>query len=172
MKRIPILPSNYDYNLVLDIREIAVSPERVETQKYSETKEIQDGMKYVLDQNGNVKKDSLGNDIKEPNMVKISADVTESIQHKSAVVAGSIDYLDLRTNQLMKTEKISVEAVFEHFSAVASGNEEALSDETYQKVGRRPVPFPSNEEMMMDAAQNLKDHAKTIIYRNRDLLVQ
>ncbi len=162
----------YDYNLVLNIREIAVSPEQVETRKYTETKEIQDGMKYVLDQNGNVKKDSLGNDIKEPNMVTIAADVTESIQRKSALVGGSLDYIDRRTNQLVKTEQISVEAVFEHFSAVAAGNEEALSDETFQKVGSRPAPFPSNEAMLMDAAEHLKDRAKAIIYRNRDLLSQ
>lgn len=161
---------SYDYNLVLNIREIAVSPERVETRKYRETKEIQDGMRYVLDENGNVKKDSLGNDIRVPNMVTVSADVTESIQRKSALVGGSLEYIDLRTNQLVRTEKIAVEAIFEHFSAVVSGNREALSEETRRKVGSRPISFPSNKSMLMDAAQKLKERTKDIIYRNRNWL--
>jgi hypothetical protein len=160
----------YDYNIVLDIQEIAVSPEQVETRKYTEQREIQDGMKYVLDENGNVKKDSEGNDIREPNIVTVSADVTESIQRKSALVGGAIDYIDLQTNQLVTTEKISVEALLERFSALASGNKAALSEETRKKIGSRPAPFPSNEAMLMDAALKLKDHAKSIIYRNRDLL--
>lgn len=160
----------YDYSIVLNIQGIEVSPEQMKTKKYTETKKIQDGMKYVLDENGNVKKDSLGNDIKMPNMVTIAADVTESVQRKKALVGGSIDYIDLRTKQLMKTEKIAVEAVFEYYSAVATGNPKALSEETSQKVGRRPAPFPSNEAMLIDAAQNLKERAKTIIYRNRNVL--
>lgn len=160
----------YDYDLVLNIREIAVSPERIETNKYTESREVQDGMRYVLDRNGNVKKDSLGNDIRVPNMVTVSAEVTESIQRKSALVGGSLEYIDLRTNQLVKTEKIAVEAVFEHFSAVASGNIEALSEDTKEKIGSRPVPFPSNEAMLMDAARNLKERTKDIIRRNRDWL--
>lgn len=160
----------YDYYVVVNIRQIDVSPESVREQTYTESKEIQDGMKYVLDENGNVKKDSLGNDIRVPNMVTISAEVKESIQHKEAVVAGSIDYVDLSTEQLMETEKISVTAVFEHFSAVVSGDKRALSEKSKEKVGSRPIPFPPDGAILMDAADLLKDRAKAIIYQNRDLL--
>ncbi|HEX6981595.1 MAG TPA: hypothetical protein VF181_02435 [Balneolaceae bacterium] len=160
----------YDYAVIVNIREIQISPATIEKRSYTETKEIQDGMKYVFDANGNVKKDSLGNDIKVPNMLTVSAEVTESIQHKAAQVGGSIDYINLNTNQLVKTDNISVNAVFEHFSAVASGYEEALSDESLQKIASRPLPFPSDEMMLMDAAQLLKDRAKAIIYQNRELL--
>lgn len=160
----------YDYAVIINIRDIQISPATIEKKHYTETKEIQDGMKYVLDANGNVKKDSLGNDIKVPNMLTVSAKVTESVQHKAARVSGTIDYLNLSTEQLVKTDNISVNAVFEHFSAVASGYEEALSDESLQKISNRPVPFPSNEMMLMDAARLLKDRAKAIIYQNRNLL--
>ncbi len=161
---------SYDYYVVINLRQIDVSPESVNQETYTETKEIQDGMRYVLDEDGNVKKDSLGNDIRVPNMVRISAELEESIQHKEAIVGGSIDYVDLRTDQLMETEQISVNAVFEHFSAVVSGDKRALSEESKEKVGSRPVPFPTNEMMLMDAANLLKDRAKAIIYQKRDLL--
>lgn len=106
---------DYDYFIVLDIKEIAVSPERVDRTTKTESVEIQDGMKYVLDERGNVKKDSLGNDIREPNMITVTAEVTEARQWKEGIVAGSIDYIDLRTDQLVKTENISVTTLFEHF---------------------------------------------------------
>lgn len=160
---------SYDYYIVLDLNQIHVSPESVDKESYTETKEIQDGMKYVFDENGNVKKDSTGNDIKVPNMINVSAEVTETIQHKHAYISGSLDYIDLNSDQLIKTEKISVEALFEHFSAVASGNEKALSEETEEKLQSRPVPFPSDEVLLMDAASLLKEQSKNIIYRNRNI---
>lgn len=160
---------SYDYYILLDLKQIRISPESVDKNTYTETKEIQDGMKYVLDENGNVKKDSTGNDIKVPNMVSVSAEVTESRQHKHGYISGSLDYIDLNTDQLIKTEDISVEAVFEHYSATAAGNEEALSDGTKEKLKKRPVPFPSNEVLLMDAASLLKDRSKVIIYRNRNI---
>ena len=159
----------YDYYVVLDIKRIRMSPESVDKNTFTEKKEIQDGMKYVFDANGNVKKDSAGNDIRVPNMVTVSATVTEMRQHKHGYISGSLDYLDLNSDQLLKTEDISVEALFEHFSAVASGNEKALSEESRNKLQNRPVPFPSDEVLLMDAASLLKDRSKAIIYANRNI---
>ena len=164
--------ARYDYYVVINIKDINISPESVEKSTYTDKKEIQDGMKYVLDENGNVKKDSLGNDIKEPNIVEASAKVQEAAQHKNAQVGGSIDYIDLRSNQLIKTDNITANAVFEHYSATFSGNEKALSKASRKKIGSRPLPFPSSEAMLMDAAGLLKDRAKSIMYNNRKLLAQ
>lgn len=160
----------YDYYIILNINTIEVSPESVDREKYTESAEVQDGMKYVYDEDGNVKKDSLGNDIKVPNMVTVSAEIVETLQHKEAIVGGSIDYLDLRSDQLVKTENVSVTAVFEHYSAVYNGDKRALSDETQKRVGGKPVPFPPDETMLIDAATLLKDRSKAIIYNNRSLL--
>lgn len=160
----------YDYYVVINIKHIDVSPETIEKRSYTDSKEIQDGMKYVLDANGNVAKDSLGNDIKEPNMVTVAAEVREAIQHKNARVSGSIDYVDLRTNQLTKTSNLTANAIFEHYSASFSGNKDALSEDSRKKIGDRPIPFPSNEQMLMNAAELLKERAKKIMYQNRDLL--
>ena len=160
----------YDYFVVLNIQNIAVSPERIDREKYTDSKEIQDGTKYVLDERGNVKKDSLGNDIREPNMITVEAEVTQARQWKEGIVGGTIDYVDLRTDQLVKTEAISVTALFEHFSATYAGDERALSDESKKKLGDDRVPFPPSEVMLMDAADLLKNRTKEIMYKNRGLL--
>ncbi len=160
----------YDYFIVLDIKDIAVSPERIDRETYKESAEVQDGTKYILDERGNVKKDSLGNDMREPNIITVTADITKARQWKEAFVGGSIDYIDLRTDQLVKTESISVTALFEHFSATFSGNNRALSNESKKLIDGEIVVFPSDEIMFMDSATLLKEKAKEIMYRNRGLL--
>jgi tetratricopeptide (TPR) repeat protein len=161
---------DYDYFVALNINRITMSPEGLEREKYSETTEIQDGTRYVLDDRGNVMKDSLGNDIKVPNMVNVTADIQTQRQFKEATVGGSLDYVDLRTEQLVKSENIGVTAVFEHISGSYTGDERALSQESKEVIERNAVPFPDDEFMLMDAATLLKERAKDIMYRNRELL--
>ncbi|MFO7800036.1 hypothetical protein [Rhodohalobacter sp.] len=160
----------YDYFLVLNITEIAYSPETVERRIYSESREIQDGLRYELDEDGNVKKDSTGTDIQVPNMITVTAEITESEQKKTAFVAGSLDIYDLRSDQLLRTESASVEAVFQHRYGEFSGNRKALSEETEKIIGGSAVQFPGNEQMLMDATDLLKNRSKTVISRNRRLL--
>ena len=160
----------YDYFVALNINRITMSPEGLEREKYSETTEIQDGTRYVLDDRGNVMKDSLGNDIKVPNMVNVTAEIQTQRQFKEATVGGSLDYVDLRTEQLVKSENIGVTAVFEHLSGSYTGDERALSQDSKEVIERNAVPFPDDEFMLMDAATLLKERAKDIMYRNRELL--
>jgi tetratricopeptide (TPR) repeat protein len=160
----------YDYFVALNINRISMSPEGLEREKYSETTEIQDGTRYVLDDRGNVMKDSLGNDIKVPNMVNVTAEIQTQRQFKEAMVGGSLDYVDLRTEQLVRSENISVTAVFEHISGSFTGDERALSQDSKDIIERNSVPFPNDEFMLMDAAALLKEKAKDIMYRNRELL--
>ncbi|HKK24913.1 MAG TPA: hypothetical protein VJ941_04760 [Gracilimonas sp.] len=161
---------DYDYFVALNINRITLSPEGLEREKYSETTEIQDGTRYVLDDRGNVMKDSLGNDIKVPNMVNVTADIQTQRQFKEATVGGSLDYVDLRTEQLVRSENIGVTAVFEHISGSYTGDERALSQDSKEVIARNAVPFPDDEFMLMDAATLLKERAKDIMYRNRELL--
>lgn len=161
---------DYDYFLVLNIKDIEISPETVDRSSYTESKEIQDGTRYDLDDNGNVRKDSLGNDIRVPNLVTVSAEITETVQTKSALVGGSLDIFEIATDQLIKTDNIAVEAVFEHFSAEYSGSSDALSEESLQNIEQRMIPFPGTEAMLLDAAALLKEQSKTIIARNRRML--
>ncbi len=161
---------DYDYFLVLNITEIAFSPETINNNSYSVSQEIQDGMRYELDTNGNVKKDSLGNDIRVPNMVTVSAEITESVQRKAALVAGSLDFYDTHTDQLIRTDNLSVEALFEHKYGRYSGDQRALTPEVQGIVSGERAPFPSNEAMMMDATELLKDRSEAIIRANRRVL--
>jgi len=161
---------DYDYFLVLNLTEIAFSPETMNNNTRGVSQEIQDGMRYDLDENGNVRKDSLGNDIRVPNMVTVSAQITETVQRKAALVAGALDFYETESDQLIRTDNLSVEAIFEHKFAQYSGDRRALSEEMQRMVRGERVPFPSNEAMMMDATQLLKEKSKAIIRANRRVL--
>ncbi|MEP1306344.1 MAG: hypothetical protein ABJK11_12210 [Balneola sp.] len=161
---------DYDYFVVVNIRDIIVSPEQITKEKYTDSKEIQDGTKYVLDENGNVKKDSLGNDIREPNFITVEAEITETRQYKEGIVGGIVEYINVNSDQLEKREDISVTAFFEHFSANYSGDKRALSKESKERVEVNQLAFPSSESLLMDAAELLKDKTKGIMYKNRGLL--
>ena len=55
---------NYDVLVYISLKIIDVSPELVKEKDYIEKKKVEDGFDYALDQNGNVMKDTAGNDIK------------------------------------------------------------------------------------------------------------
>ena len=161
---------DYDYVIVVNMKNINVSPEAVKETNYTETKVVKDGFKYALDANGNVKKDSLGNDIKIPKTKTISCNVIETYQNKKAIIAGTLDYINNTNGQLMKTDPIASENFFEYRSSAAIGDIEALKPETKAKLGNHPVPFPSGFEMLLQAGQVLKGMVKDIIYKNRNIL--
>lgn len=160
----------YDYKVVMNITDIQVSPGVVQERQYVDDREIEDGFDYVLDENGNVKKDTSGNDIKVPRNVVIRAEVLETYQNKVANVSGRIEYIDLKRNQMINTDRIAVEAVFENYAATFRGDDRALSQQSRQRIGNRPLPFPENEDLLFTAAEQLKPVIKEKIARARIII--
>ncbi|MBN4061851.1 MAG: hypothetical protein COA57_09970 [Flavobacteriales bacterium] len=160
----------YDYTILVNMKVIDVSPQNVKEKHYEESKKIRDGWEYELDENGNVKKDSLGNDIKKPKFRTLTCKVIESQQTKAATIRGSLDFLNNRNGQLLKTAPIAADAFFEHISAKPLGDLRALSPETHQKTKNHPVPFPADGALILQAGTTLKKMVKGIIWENKGLL--
>ncbi len=163
---------DYDYHVILNLQSIYVSPEEVGTRDYSESVEVQDGWQYVYDANGNVMKDSIGNDLEVPKYVRVSAYITEFHMLKKAIVGGSIDYYNLKNDQLIKTDPISSEWIFDHLYADVKGDVRAMSRKTKELSRIRPLPFPGDLEMIFENTQHIKSQTKDILRRNRKLLEQ
>jgi hypothetical protein len=159
----------YDYSIQLNILNILVSPESIKEIQYTETKEIQDGFQYVLDERGNVRKDSLGNDIKVPKMKIITCNLIETQQKKSARITGRIDVINNQTKQLVKSDPVISDFFFDHVSLVPVGDINALSDETRKKIGNKPMPFPSDPDIILQTGHILKGMTKNILLSNRGL---
>ncbi|WP_116105503.1 hypothetical protein [Lewinella sp. IMCC34191] len=161
---------DYDYRADLLIRNIDVSPERVSERTYTDEREVTDGEEYVLDENGNVAKDSLGNDIKQPRQVIIKAQVVEVLQQKTAIVSGSMRLIDLRQGRVVDEEDLTAEAIFENYASTFIGDKRALSSQSRSRIGNRPRQFPSDEELVLDAAEVLKPILQQRLVDSRKLI--
>ncbi len=161
---------SYDYTVRMRLTDIDVSPEMVKEREYVDDKTIEDGFEYVLDKNGNVAKDSSGNDIKVPKKVLIKARVFETYQRKAAHVGGILEFYDNREREIIYTDPIAVDAIFENYAATFDGDRRALTEESKRKIGNRPVPFPTSEHLILQAADLLKPVVKDKIARSRIMI--
>lgn len=161
---------HYDYKAIFKIQNIDISPERVSERAYSDEKKIQDGWDYVLDKRGNVMKDTLGNDIKNPRMVVIRAEVLEVFQSKAARITGAIEVRDTRSDDLLETCEVGTEVIFENYASTFRGDERALTQDSKNRIGNRPMPFPRDEDMLVQAAERLKPEVKSELRHSRSIL--
>ena len=146
----------YDYSTIIKLKRIEVSPEQVQQKDRIETKEIEDGWEYVLDDNGNVVKDSEGNDIKIPKKRTITCTLIESHQYKAAKLEGEIELVQTNPRKVIKQVPIGAESIFEHISARAIGDVNALSDESKELLKNTAVSFPRDLDLIIDGVETLK----------------
>ena len=158
---------SYDYALSLNFRNIAISPEQVKEKEFSKEKQILDGKKPLLNNQGQVVKDSLGNTIMVDKYKTIRINIYEFRQFKSAQVTAKVDYINLNNNQLIETFPLASEFIFEHVYAKYNGDRRACDDDYLNYFNQKAIPFPSNEQMVYDTGNDLKNKLKDIITRNK-----
>ncbi len=162
-----ITDQEYDYVMEVAFQDINISPEQINERQIIKEKQIKDGFKYARDQNGNVVKDSLGNKIKIDNFKTVKADFYQFTQFKSAQVTGVVSFTDLRKQQQINQYPLASEFVFEHVYANYDGDKRALDNDLISLLQLARVPFPSNEQMVYDAGEDLKNNLKNILQRQR-----
>lgn len=162
----PVENINYDFAMELDFNQINISPERVNERQLIQEKVIKDGFKYVLDANGNVAKDSLGNDIKVDKFKTVTCNFYEFTQLKTAQIGANVKFKDLKSGQTINSYPLSSEFIFEHIYANVDGDRRALDNNLVALLDLAAVPFPSNEQMVYDAGEDLKARLKSIVSRH------
>jgi hypothetical protein len=162
--------ADYDYKVVCRVQHMIVGPEQQNEKSYTDSKQVQDGWEYILDSRGNVKKDSLGNDMKKPKMKTISCVVKEVHQFKQATMDGVLEYYSTNSNMLIKTMPVKGDGVFENTFAIAVGDQSALTKDSKLKLDRKPMPFPTNAELMLQAGATFKTVLHKAMMDNRSLV--
>tara|TARA_R110000796_G_scaffold252619_2_gene388816 strand:- start:60683 stop:61867 length:1185 start_codon:yes stop_codon:yes gene_type:complete len=157
----------YDYEMNVVFRDINITPEQIKEKQISKEKQIKDGFTYALDKNGNQVKDSLGNKIKIDKFKTVKCEFYQFTQFKAAQVTGLVSYTDLRTKQQINSYPLASEFVFEHVYAKYNGDKLALDNDLISLLSLAAVPFPSNEDMVYDAGEDLKAKLKGIITRHQ-----
>lgn len=162
---------DFDYLVQVNLLNIDISPDRVTEKDQHVTREVDDGFQYVLDARGNVMKDSAGNDIKVKKTKTISCSLIESIQEKSVSLRGEVEFMMLNPDRrLLKKEPIGAESRFTFTSARAIGDVKALSEEQLKSIQAKPVPFPTDYEMIGRCTETLSNAVRDVVYRNRHLI--
>jgi len=160
----------FDYMTVVGLTKIEVSPEQTKQRDRTETKEIEDGWDYLLDDNGNVVKDSQGNDIKIPRKRTISCTLIETLQYKVAQLVGDIELIQNNPKKTVKQVPIGAESVFQHVSARAIGDVNALSNESRASLKNKPVQYPRDIDLIVAGSENLKKSIRQGIGNLRSLI--
>lgn len=157
----------YDFAVQLGFREILISPERLHEREIPLEAEVSDGFTYKKDRKGELVLDSLGNKIKVENFVKVKGVLYKTVQTKNLALQGKVDYLDLRNGRLMNSYPLTTEFVFENVFASYEGDKRLLTKEDKLLLQNRFVPFPSNEQMLLDASDDIKSRLGPILKRYR-----
>lgn len=159
---------NIDYNFGIDLffESIEFSPERVSEEEIKLEKEIKDGWEYQKDRNGNFVLDEDGNKIKKDIYITVKATLYQTIQTKSVQVTGNVIYQDFIKSREINHFPLISEFIFENVYGNYRGDKRALSPEDLQITKNKFLYFPSNEQMLFDAGEDIKLQLTEILKEN------
>ncbi len=157
---VPVKGKDYDYTIVYEINDVEISPDLQKEREYEETKEIEESPSKGLSGPVILKESKDGKKLeakKIKTLVTVKARILEVYQHKSAWIRGVVRIYRTKDHSIVFTEPLEAEYVFENYaSKIISGDKRALSEETKKHLGNHPVPFPSDDEFLYDAAGFMK----------------
>lgn len=154
---------NYDYIMDVSLREINISPERVQERQLIKEKSIKDGTEFLKDARGNFILDEDGNKQEVDRFIDVTSDYYEVLQSKAVNIVGQVRYKNKNTGQLVESFPLASEFIFEHYYATYDGDKRALDNVSLGYTRNRVVSFPTNEQMVYDVGEDLKQRLKSII---------
>ncbi len=159
----PVHNLNYEYKINLNFTQIQIGPDQAREKEIIEEKDVQDGYVNKVDANGNVVKDKDGKPIRVARYVKVHSNVHLYQQYKEAMVSGNAEIIDLRTNQRKGNIPLNSKFIFDYRYATYRGDKRAIRQEYIDFLDKRPVAFPTSEQMVYDASQEIKMKFKDIL---------
>lgn len=153
----------YDYEVFARVLSIEVSDNMEKTTKEEFTRKSATEFEYALDQNGNVMKDTAGNDI------KIYKDVTATLvkteKSKTCVIRGEVETISLFGEPRGSLAKVpfSANSQFDNVSYEIIGNPEALTPEQRKLTKNEELPFPTESVLVKQCIENAKPVVRDIV---------
>ena len=156
----------YDYGVRIRFREVVISPEQIKEKEFIKERRIKDGQKKLIDANGKEVLDEKGKVVFVDNWKDVTVKVNEFRQFKSCMITAKVDFSNWTTNQLLQSFPLSSEFIFENVYANYKGDRRAADDSYFPNFDKKTIPFPSNEQMIYDAGEDLKNKLKGILNQN------
>jgi hypothetical protein len=159
--------TQYDYFINVNIKNIVVSPDQTVQRDSVIKRDVEDGFTYVLDNKGNVMRDTLGNDIKLKKYKTLQCAIVESIQSKACRIDGDVEVIQMNPDKVLKKDPIGAQSIFENISSRALGDTQALNPQQLERTKSAPVPFPTDIEMVVRCSETLKMAIRGAFQNNR-----
>lgn len=156
----------YDFGVRIRFREVVISPEQIKEKEFIKERRIKDGQKKLIDANGKEVLDEKGKVVFVDNWKDVTVKVNEFRQFKSCMITAKVDFSNWTTNQLLQSFPLSSEFIFENVYANYKGDRRAADDSYFPNFNKKTIPFPSNEQMIYDAGEDLKNKLKGILNQN------
>ena len=86
-----------------------------------------------------------------------TVEVTDHSQNKTVTVSGALKYYDASGYRSLVSIPFEVKSTFKNDYTTIKGDREACSAETLSRLKSHPVPVPTDESMLIDAAKRLND---------------
>jgi len=157
---------NFDYLIRVNMKSIMVSPDQQVQLDSLIKKSVEDGFDYVKDARGNVMKDTLGNDIKIKKYKTLQCALIQTVQSKECIIEGDVEVLTLNPEKVVKKDPIGADSYFEHISARAIGDVNALSARQKEMINSQPVVYPADIDMVIMCSENLKKAIRGIVHQD------
>lgn len=161
----------YDYFVNVNVRNIAVSPDQSFQKDTVVKREVEDGFVYKLNQKGNVMKDTAGNDIKIKKYKTLQCALIETIQTKACQITGDVEVIQVNPNKILKKDPLGAQSTFEHVSARALGDTQALNAAQIESLKSKAMPFPADIDMVMRCSDALKQAIRGAMQNNRRFIL-
>ncbi len=152
----PVSDKTMDVKAILEIERLDVGPNSEVIEHHHDTKEVKHGWVYQYDSNGNVQKDSLGNDIKLDNMITVTAHTTTLFREKRTAVLAELVFMDLKTGRVLDKQAMNAEVDFTNWSATYTGDKRAFCNHKLHRYANVPQPFPHELDMLAEAITRMK----------------
>lgn len=149
-----------DYRMELHFVAIHFSPEKVNTREYERSKEIKTGTRQK-EIRGRKQFDENGKPIMEDVFKTVHAEILETVQHKAVTVQAQAFLFAPGQSTPIAKQPIQTEFVFSNCFAKYRGDIEAVDDEAKQCLKNKALPFPSNEQMLFDSGEHIKEQFKS-----------
>ena len=148
-----------------------VSPDQTSQKDSVIKRDVEDGFSYQFDKNGNVMKDTAGNDVKIKKYKTLQCALVSTLQTKTCRLEGDIEIIQVNPNKLLKKDPIAAQSNFENVSARALGDLGALNASQLQRTKTSIAPFPSDIDMVIRCSAGLKNAIRGSIQSNRRLII-
>jgi len=158
--------AKFDLMIRVTVEGVDISPEHVKETHFHKEKEVEDGAKDLINAEGNVVVDSLGNVIQVPKFVTLHCDITEWQQTKSARLMATFEIFDNRLERRIVHQPLEDHIHFKNVYAKASGHSNILGNDYHEQLKGRPLPFPTNLSMIYEASESLKKQVSKSIDSN------